>query len=946
MSEKNTSSNNKAPVVLVDGSSYLFRAFHALPPLTNSQGQQTGAIKGVISMIRKLVTEYPESCIAVIFDAKGPTFRNEMYAEYKANRPPMPDELREQIEPIHSIIRAMGLPLLSIGGVEADDVIGTLAHEATNKQLDCLVSTGDKDMAQLVSDHVTLVDTMKNETLNPEAVNNKYGFPPERMIDYLALMGDKVDNIPGVPGVGQKTALALIQGLGGLDDIYANLDKIKDLEFRGAKTMAAKLEEHKDQAYLSYELATIKLDVDLDITLEALKPDAANEEALLALYQQYEFKTWIRELSGETDGKGSAGSDKTQAGSSSSSSNKTPSAVTLPELIEPEQIEYQQLTDESALKAFLDRAEREGQLTLLPVRAAGHYHESDLVGMGLAIAPGVAAYVPVKAEQGDTLEEQTLWALLKPVLGSYHVRKTGYDFKALWHLLIPRELDAAHLGRDVQLMAFVYDSTVRRDKGLSNHFSPLSLDNLFRQYLEKDPSTIEDLLGKFGKRQMPVDSADPEQLGAWMAERADLTLRLADWLEVTLRGRELTNVYELIEKPLSRVLAEVEDNGTLLDTVYIRQLSHDFNVRLDELKTQCHSQAGVEFNLDSPKQLGEVLFQKMELPAVSKTASGAPSTNEEVLNELAQQGYELPTLILQYRHLRKLVGTYTEPLPELVEARTGRLHTSYNQTGAQTGRLSSTDPNLQNIPIRSEEGRSIRKAFVAPKGYKILAADYSQIELRIMTHLSQDANLITAFREGKDIHKATAAEVMGIPEAEVTNEQRRSAKAINFGLIYGMSAFGLAKQLGISRTDAKTYVDTYFERYPGVRRYMEETRAEAAETGYVETVFGRRLYLPDIQAGNQMLRRAAERTAINAPMQGTAADIIKMAMVDVANWLHKSRLRAQMIMQVHDELVFEVHPDDLDAVTEGVTFRMQHCASLDVPLIVDVGVGDNWDEAH
>ncbi|MHA7880698.1 MAG: DNA polymerase I [Saccharospirillum sp.] len=944
MSESEKTASKNAPVVLVDGSSYLFRAFHALPPLTNSQGHQTGAIKGVISMIRKLVADYPDSCIAVVFDAKGPTFRNELYAEYKAHRPPMPDELREQIEPIHSIIRAMGLPLLSISGVEADDVIGTLCHEATNKQLDCLVSTGDKDMAQLVSDHVTLVDTMKNETLNPEAVVNKYGFPPERMIDYLALMGDKVDNIPGVPGVGQKTALALIQGLGGLDDIYANLDRIKDLDFRGAKSMAAKLEEHKEQAYLSYDLATIKLDVELDVTLEALQPEKTDEAALLALYQQYEFKTWIRELSGESDSQ--AGGETARRAQKATGSPNAPVAESLPELVEPETTDYQQLTDEASLKAFLDRAEREGQLTVLPVRAAGHYHESDLVGIGLAIAPGVAAYVPVKAEQGETLDEAALWALLGPVLGSYHVRKTGYDFKALWHLLMPRKLDAAHLGRDTLLMAFVYDSTVRRDKRLSNHFSPLSLDNLFRQYLGKSPNTIEDLLGKFGKRQLPVESADPETLGNWMAERADLTLRLANWLEVTLKGRQLTDVYELIEKPLSKVLAEVEDNGTVLDTAYIRQLSHDFKARLEDLKTQCHSQAGVEFNLDSPKQLGEVLFQKMELPVVSKTASGAPSTNEEVLNELAQQGFELPTLILQYRHLRKLVGTYTDPLPELVEARTGRLHTSYNQTGAQTGRLSSTEPNLQNIPIRSDEGRSIRKAFVAPKGYKLLAADYSQIELRIMTHLSQDANLIAAFREGKDIHQATAAEVMGIPEAEVTSEQRRSAKAINFGLIYGMSAFGLARQLGISRTDAKTYVDAYFERYPGVRRYMDETRAEAAETGYVETVFGRRLYLPDIQAGNQMLRRAAERTAINAPMQGTAADIIKLAMVDVANWLHKSRLRAQMIMQVHDELVFEVHPDDLEAVSDGVRFRMQHCASLDVPLIVDIGVGDNWEEAH
>ncbi|GGX44101.1 DNA polymerase I [Saccharospirillum salsuginis] len=929
------------PVVLVDGSSYLFRAFHALPPLTNSAGQQTGAVKGVISMLRKLAADYPDSHIAVVFDAKGPTFRNEIYDQYKANRPPMPDELREQIEPIHTIVKAMGLPLLSIPGVEADDVIGTLANQATHSGQECLISTGDKDMAQLVSPHVTLMDTMKNETLDVSGVEKKYGFPPELMVDYLALMGDKVDNIPGVPGVGQKTALALIQGLGGLDDIYANLDKIKDLEFRGAKTMAKKLEEHREQAYLSHELATIKLDVELDFKVDELVPTDPDQDALLGLYQQLEFKTWIRELTGEDNGNGKAvaaksGGDRDQGGQ----------GEVRPVLVKPETTDYRVVRTAKDLESFLARADKAGRLTILPVREIGHYHQSDLVGVALALEPGVGAYVPLITEQGDTLTENELWQALAPRLATYAVRKSGYDFKALWHILLPRDHKAAHLGRDTLLMAFVYDSTVRRDTRLSNHFGPLSLDNLFRHYLEEDPKTIEDFLGKFGKRQLPIQSADPAEIGPWFAERADLTGRLADWLEQGLASRGLTGVYEHIEKPLIKVLAEVEENGTLLDVPYIRQLSHDFKQRMDALVSQCHEQAGTEFNLGSPKQLGEVLFTKLGLPVVSKTASGAPSTNEDVLTELAEQGHDLPKLILQYRHLSKLVGTYTDPLPDLVEDGTGRLHTSYNQTGAQTGRLSSTDPNLQNIPIRSDEGRSIRRAFVAPKGYKVVAADYSQIELRIMTHLSQDANLIKAFREGRDIHRATAAEVMGIEEDKVTSEQRRSAKAINFGLIYGMSAYGLARQLGISRTDAQTYVDTYFERYPGVRRYMDETRAEAAETGYVETLYGRRLYLPDIKAGKQMLRRAAERTAINAPMQGTAADIIKMAMVDVANWLHKSRYRARMVMQVHDELVFEVHEDDLDKVTEGIRFRMQHCASMDVPLIVDIGVGDSWESAH
>jgi len=937
--------NPNAPIVLVDGSSYLFRAFFAIQNLSTSDGTPTNAIRGVISMVRKLVSDYPDSRIAVVFDAKGPTFRNDIYDQYKANRPPMPDELRVQIDPIHTIIRAMGLPLLCVPGVEADDVIGTLAHQATHSGCECVVSTGDKDMAQLVSEQVTLLDTMKNETLDVAGMTAKYGFGPELMVDYLALMGDKVDNIPGVPGVGPKTALGLIQGLGGLDDIYANLDKIATLDFRGAKTLSKKLEDHKEQAYLSYLLATIKLDCELDVRLDELVPADPDNDALLALFQQYEFKTWVRELSGEeAPGKANKTAETASESSSKQGDNRS-DAGTPPAAQDPDTTDYRVLDTEAKLASFLEQIVEHKALTILPVRELGHYHQSALVGFALAGQPGQAGYVPILAEQGDTLTEEVVFELLKPVLSQYDVRKSGYDFKAFWHVLMPRSLSAANLALDVQLMAFVYDSTVRRHSDLSNHYSPISLDNLFRTYLEKQPKTIEDFLGKFGKRQLPVQSADPADMGLWFAERADLTGRLAHWLDLALASRSINGVYEHIEKPLSKVLADVENNGTMLDTTYIRKLSHDFKQRLDALQEQCHELVGTKFNLDSPKQLGEVLFTKMALPVVSKTASGAPSTNEEVLSELATQGYELPQLILSYRHLRKLVGTYTDPLPELVESN-GRLHTSYNQTGAQTGRLSSTDPNLQNIPVRSQEGRSIRRGFVAPKGYKVVAADYSQIELRIMTHLSQDANLIQAFREGRDIHRATAAEIMGLAENEVTSEQRRSAKAINFGLIYGMSAFSLAKQLGISRGDAKVYVDTYFDRYPGVRKYMEQTRAEAAETGYVETVYGRRLYLPDINSSKQMLKRAAERTAINAPMQGTAADIIKMAMVDVANWLHNSRYKAKMVMQVHDELVFEVPESELDAVIDGVRVRMQHCASLNVPLIVDIGIGDSWEEAH
>ncbi|WP_320825385.1 DNA polymerase I [Reinekea sp.] len=935
--------NNSPPVVLVDGSSYLFRAYHALPPLANAAGMQTGAIKGVVSMLRKLLQAYPLSPVVVVFDAKGPTFRNEMYDQYKANRPPMPEELREQIAPIHETVRAMGLPLLCVAGVEADDVIGTLAEQATQQGRDCVISTGDKDMAQLVSAHVPLINTMNNEYLDVAGVGKKYGFGPERMIDYLALMGDKVDNIPGVPGVGEKTALALIQGLGGLDDIYGRLDEIAGLTFRGAKNMAAKLAEHRDSAYMSYQLATIKLDVALDLGVQDYQTESPDQAALLALFEQFQFRTWIRDM---TDGTSSmvnpaevnpAEVERSSAG-----------AAALPELIVPDACHYQVVASIDELDAIIASAQQSRQLAYLPVLAKGHYLDPVWIGLALATEPGRAWYVPLRAEDQPALPAAEVLARLAPLWAAHQIVKTGYDIKADHHWFHTLGWTPARLAKDVQLMAFVYDSTLKRDKGLSNHFAHLSIDNLAICYLQQAPKTIEDYLGSAGKRQLAASAVQAEVIGPWWAERCDLLLRLGHWLEQGLASRNLTRVYDQIERPLSSALAAIERNGVVLDVDFINELSVQFKGRLATIEEQAHNIAGTTFNVDSPKQLADILFDKMGLPVRVKTASGAPSTNEEVLSDLAEE-YQLPRLILQSRHLRKLVGTYTDPLPILAQAdgdTNYRLHTTYNQTGAQTGRLSSNDPNLQNIPVRTDEGRSIRKAFIAPKGYQIVAADYSQIELRIMTHLSQDANLIAAFQDGKDIHRATAADVMGVAENEVTSEQRRSAKAINFGLIYGMSAFGLAKQLGISRTEAKAYVDAYFERYPGVRRYMDETRAEAVETGYVETVFGRRLYLPGIQSSNQMVRKGAERTAINAPMQGTAADIIKMAMVDVGHWLSASRLRAKMTMQVHDELVFEVHPHDLAALVAGVRFRMQHCASLDVPLVVDIDTGPSWEAAH
>lgn len=940
-------SSSPAPVVLVDGSSYLFRAFHAMPPLTNKAGMPTGAIKGVINMVRALLDQYPGSDVAVVFDTKGPTFRNELYSEYKANRPPMPDELRPQIEPIHRIIRAMGLPLLTVEGVEADDVIGTLARQATERGLDCIISTGDKDMAQLVTPHVSLINTMSNEFLTVDGVREKYGFGPELMIDYLALMGDKSDNIPGVPGVGEKTAKALLAGLGSIDTIYSNLERVPELDFRGAKTMPKKLQEHEELARLSYTLATIKCDVELPVHIEQLARSAPDNTELASLYRECEFTGWLKALTDDDtvapETKGAPRAERSGAATQSNRETKVQETTDAPAPEQTTEQDYQTLTEPDEWYRWLLSQADAQHFAVWPVFSSGHYRQSHWLGLAVSTRAGAAVFIDMRSSGWP---EDALQPVQK-FFTTHSYAKLTHDLKRLLHGLAGHIEQPAHLSEDTLLLAYVRNTAVTRDGRLDRHFDALSLDNLVRVYLDATPSTIIDIAGNFGTKQLGLADIDADKLAHYACERADYIGRLFRYLNpvVAQQYPAQYGVYRHIEIPLVPVLQQVEWNGTHIDTAFLDHLSEDFRTRLAELEQQAHQLAGRAFNLDSPKQLGEILFTELGLPVVAKTPGGQPSTNEEVLSELALQ-YELPSLILRYRHLRKLLNTYTEPLPTLINPETGRVHTTYNQIGAATGRFSSTDPNLQNIPVRSEEGRAIRKAFVAAPGYRMVAADYSQIELRIMTHLSHDPNLISAFRDGRDIHRATAAEIMSIAESDVTHEQRRAAKAVNFGLIYGMSAFGLAKNLGISRGEAQAYVDAYFTRYPGVKQYMDQTRAQAMEDGFVETVFGRRLYLPDLKSPRQHQRRAAERTAINAPMQGTAADIIKQAMVDVQVWLRSSGLDARMVMQVHDELVFEVKEEDTDALIAGVRFRMQHAASLSVPLVVDVGMGQNWEEAH
>lgn len=923
------------PLILVDGSSYLYRAYHAFPPLTNSAGQPTGAMYGVLNMLRSLIMQYEPSHVAVVFDAKGKTFRDELFEAYKSHRPPMPDDLREQIAPLHDMVVAMGMPLLSVSGVEADDVIGTLAKQAAAEGRAVLISTGDKDMAQLVTPDITLINTMNNTILGPEEVETKYGVPPSLIIDYLALMGDSSDNIPGVPGVGEKTAQALLQGLGSLDDIYADLDKIAGLSFRGAKTLAPKMETNKEMAYLSYTLATIKTDVELDRTWDSLALTEPDLDKLHALFTQYEFKRWISDLeNGGWLAKKSTRSAPSKA--AVTAAVQTPAAPAVTPEISSEN--YETILDEEALNRWAQVLREAGEFAFDTETDSLDNLSARLVGMSFAAKAGHAAYVPIGHDYLDApdqlLTEQVL-RVMKPILEDEKIRKIGQNLKFDRGIMENYGVELRGIAFDTMLESYVLNSVAGRH----------DMDSLADRHLNYKTTTFEDIAGK-GKKQLTFNQIPLEEAANYAAEDADITLLLHQALYPQLEAeKSLLHVYQDIEMPLVPVLSRMERTGVLIDANVLAAQSAELTARLDELEKQAFAIAGEEFNLSSPKQLQTILFEKLNLPVVKKTPGGAPSTNEEVLEELADN-HELPRVILEHRSLSKLKTTYTDKLPLMVDPKTRRVHTSYHQAVTATGRLSSRDPNLQNIPVRTDEGRRIRQAFIARDGYCIMAADYSQIELRIMAHLSQDKGLLKAFAEGKDIHRATAAEVFGVPLDEVTADQRRSAKAINFGLIYGMSAFGLARQLGIPRGEAQRYMDLYFERYPGVLEYMARTREHAAEKGYVETLEGRRLWLPEINSRNGMRRKAAEREAINAPMQGTAADIIKKAMIAVDDWLQKENIDALMIMQVHDELVFEVRKEQQAEMAEKIRGLMEAAMKLDVPLKVEAGVGANWDEAH
>ncbi|WP_058911943.1 DNA polymerase I [Entomohabitans teleogrylli] len=918
------------PLILVDGSSYLYRAYHAFPPLTNSAGEPTGAMYGVLNMLRSLIMQYQPTHAAVVFDAKGKTFRDELFEHYKSHRPPMPDDLRAQIEPLHAMVKAMGLPLLSVSGVEADDVIGTLAREADKAGRPVLISTGDKDMAQLVTSGVTLINTMTNTILGPEEVVTKYGVPPELIIDFLALMGDSSDNIPGVPGVGEKTAQALLQGLGGLDTLYAEPEKIADLSFRGAKTMAAKLEQNKDVAYLSYQLATIKTDVELELSCEQLEVQQPVADELLALFRKYEFKRWTADVeSGKwLQGKGAKPAPKPQE----------TTAVEEPSVSILSSENYVTILEESELQTWIERLKKAPVVAFDTETDSLDNLTANLVGLSFAVEPGIAAYVPVAhdyLDAPDQIPRDTVLALLKPLLEDDSMLKVGQNLKYDRGILQNYGIELRGIAFDTMLESYILDSVAGRH----------DMDSLADRWLKHKTITFEQIAGK-GKNQLTFNQIALEEAGRYAAEDADVTLQLHLKMWSSLQQYEgPLNVFKNIEMPLVPVLSRVERNGVKIDPAVLHKHSEELTKRLAELEQKAHDIAGEPFNLSSTKQLQTILFEKQGIKPLKKTPGGAPSTSEEVLEELALD-YPLPKVILEYRGLAKLKSTYTDKLPLMINPLTGRVHTSYHQAVTATGRLSSTDPNLQNIPVRNDEGRRIRQAFIAPAEYRIMSADYSQIELRIMAHLSRDAGLLKAFAEGKDIHRATAAEVFGLPLESVTGEQRRSAKAINFGLIYGMSAFGLSRQLNIPRKEAQRYMDLYFERYPGVLEYMERTRQQAKDQGYVETLEGRRLYLPDIKSSNAARRAGAERAAINAPMQGTAADIIKKAMIAVDDWLQRERPRVKMIMQVHDELVFEVHQDEIEQVAKKVHELMESSMKLDVPLLVEVGVGENWDLAH
>ncbi|RMQ18757.1 DNA polymerase I [Pseudomonas syringae pv. delphinii] len=919
----------QAPLVLVDGSSYLYRAFHALPPLTTSKGLPTGAVKGVLNMLKSLRRQYPDSPLAVVFDAKGGTFRDALYTDYKANRPSMPDDLRVQVDLLHACVKGMGYPFLCVEGVEADDVIGTLARSSAAADRPVVISTGDKDMAQLVDGHITLVNTMTGSVLDVAGVKEKFGVGPEHIIDYLALMGDKVDNIPGVPGVGEKTAVGLLVGVGGgIKELYDNLDMVATLPIRGAKTLAAKLEEHRAMAFLSYELATIKIDVPLDIELDQLHCSEPDRDKLMELYAELEFKSWIEDLQ----------RDAKRAGQELAVEEPTVAA---------KEAAYEVILEQEQFDAWLKKLQAAPLFAFVTQSNGTDAQRAQLVGLSFAIQTHEAAYIPLTHSYmgvPQQLDRDTVLKTLKPLLEDPNKIKVGQHAKFAINLLAncaiggdqAQGIELQGVRFDTILESYVLDSTATRH----------DRDSLVAKYLTHTPINFQDIAGK-GAKQLTFDQIAIEQAGNYAAEEADLALRLHEVFEARLAAiPSLQPVLNDIEMPLVPVLARIERQGALVDANLLGIQSVELGDKMTALEREAFAIAGEEFNLGSPKQLGVILYEKLGMPILSKTATGQPSTAEAVLAELAEQDFPLPKVLMQYRSMSKLKSTYTDRLPEQINPRTGRIHTSYHQAVAVTGRLSSSDPNLQNIPIRTAEGRRIRQAFVAPKGYKLLAADYSQIELRIMAHLAKDEGLLHAFRNDLDVHRATASEVFGVELENVTTDMRRSAKAINFGLIYGMSAFGLAKQIGVDRKQSQAYVDRYFARYPGVLDYMERTRTQAAEQGFVETIFGRRLYLPDINAKNPSLRNGAQRMAINAPMQGTAADIIKKAMVAVNGWLDESGLDARVILQVHDELVLEVREDLVDQISEQIRPHMSGAAELAVPLLVEVGVGNNWDEAH
>jgi DNA polymerase-1 len=903
------------PLILIDGSSYLYRAYYAPPHLTNSKGEPTGAIFGVVNMLRSMLNQYNPSHIAVVFDAKGPTFRDAMYDQYKANRESMPDDLRQQIAPLHQIVRAMGLPLISIEGVEADDVIGTIATQAAKAGQATLISTGDKDLCQLVNDQVHIINTMTQTYLDPQGVLEKFGVKPENIIDYLALVGDTSDNIPGLPGVGPKTAQALINQLGDIDTLYQNLDAIADLSFRGAKTMAKKMTDHADLLELSKKLVTIKLDVALPYTHQDLKRQIEDHESLIESFQTLEFNKLMQEQ---------------QRRYSSQLEHTAPK--------KKESTTYECILTESALDEWLQTLNQAEAFAFDTETTGLNYITAELVGLSFAVKANQAAYVPLQHQDSETeqLDLQAVLAKLKPILENPKIAKIGQNLKYDMSILAKYGVEIHGKIYDTMLESYVLNATATRH----------NMTDLAKKYLERDTISFESIAGK-GAKQKTFDHIDIETATEYAAEDADVTLQLHQALWPQLQNEpSLLKVYNTIEEPMIRVLSKIERQGVRIDADTLLEQGNSIEVVIKALEEKAIELAGESFNLSSTKQLQNIFFEKLGYPVIKKTPKGVPSTAEEVLIELALD-YPLPKVILEHRSLNKLKNTYIDKLPKMIEASTGRVHTNYHQAVTATGRLSSSDPNLQNIPIRSEEGRRIRHAFVASANHCMVAADYSQVELRIMAHLSQDKTLIQAFAQGKDIHQATAAEVFNLPFDQVSSEQRRRAKAVNFGLIYGMSAFGLAKQLDISRQEAQTYINTYFERYPGVQDYMERTRAQAKNQGFVETCLGRRLYLPEIHAKNPMLRAAAERAAINAPMQGTAADVIKLAMIAIQDWLQAHpELGIKMIMQVHDELVFEVPSAYLEQARGAIKQFMESAVQLDVALLVEIDAGISWEEAH